>query len=153
MSVKRTSLFQYWELFKLVRLKLNQNDLELSSLMEKLTNSRVKDCFTDEETVYIIVAPGQIGKVLGKGGENIRRVQKELGKRVKVIEFDEDAKKFVRNVISPIYVDDVSQEEGQLKIKDSSKKTKSLLIGRGGKNLNIINRAVKRFFSLEVKVE
>lgn len=125
----------------------------LSSLMEKITGAKVKDCFRDEEgTVYFVVGKGDFGKAVGKGGSSIKKVQQELGKRVKIIEYADDAVYFVKNIIHPLRAQDIAKEEGFLLIKETNKKAKSLLIGRGGKNLKIINRAVKRFFNYEVKV-
>lgn len=134
------------------RLKLDQGDLALSSLMERITHARVKDCFKDTEVIYFVVAPGEMGKAVGKNGSNIRKVQEELGKRIKVIEFKDNAVDFLRSIIYPLMVESVTEEAGLLLIKDSNKKTKSLLIGRESRNLLLINRAVKRFYNVEVKV-
>ncbi len=131
---------------------LDQEAFGLSSLMEKITHARVKDCFKDEEIIYFVVAPGELGKAIGKGAINIRRMQEELGKRIKVIEYNDEILNFIKNIIYPAKVEEIVEENSVIFIKDSSKKTKSLLIGRGGKNLKLINRAVKRFFNKEVKV-
>jgi len=137
----------------LVRLKLDQEVFGLSALLERLTRTRVLDCFQDKETVYFVVAKGDLGRALGKGGSNIQRIQREFGgKRVKVIEHRNQVESFVRNVIYPIKVEEIFVEEGTVFIKDTRKKTKSLLIGRDGVNLNNIKRAVSRFFNVDVKV-
>lgn len=137
----------------MTRLKLNPESIGLSSLMEKITRARVKDCFMDDDTVYFVVDSGEMGKALGKGGLNIKKVQSEIRKKVKVIEFKEDVKDFIRNVIYPLKVEQIIEDEGVVIIKDSSKKTKSLLIGRESRNLNTLIRAVQRFFNVNVKVE
>jgi len=134
------------------RLKLDQDDLALSSLMERITRAHVKDCFKDTEVIYFVVAPGEIGKAVGKNGSNIRKAQEELGKRIKVIEFKDNAVDFVRSIIYPLVVESVTEEGRIVLVKDSNKKTKSLLIGRESRNLQLINRAVKRFYNVEVKV-
>ncbi len=137
----------------MTRLILDQEIMGLSLLMEKITRAKVKDCFKDEEgAVYFVVSKEDFGKAVGKGGSNIRRVQQELGKRVRVIEYSENALDFVRNIIFPLRTQDIVEGEGLLVIKESNKKAKSLLIGRQGRNLKLINRAVKRFFNYEVKV-
>ena len=130
------------------RLKLDTDTLGLGTVMERITRTRVKDCFKEEDTVYFVVGSGELGKAVGKGGSNIKKVQEELGKKIKVIEFRSNVTDFVKNIIYPLKVEQVVEEEGIVKIKESSKKTKSLLIGRGGKNLKLINRAVKRFFNV-----
>jgi len=134
------------------RLILDQETLGLASLLERRTQVEVKDCFREQDIIYFVVASGQIGKALGKGGRTIQKVQQQIGKRVKVIEYSDKVEEFVKNVILPLTVEQVIQEKGILLIKDDNKKTKSLLIGRDGRNLSIINRAVRRFFAVEVKV-
>ena len=135
-------------------LKLSQENLGLSSFLERITRTQVKDCFTEDDTIYVVVEPGQLGKVVGKGGSNIHRIQEELHKRVRVIEFREHLADFIKNIIYPLTVQEIVEESGSgsVIIRDSNKKTKSLLIGRDGKNLAVINRMVKRFFNTEVKV-
>ncbi len=136
----------------MVRVKLDQETGGWSSLMERISGARVKDCFQDEDTVYFIVAPTEIGKAIGKGGVNIKRVQQELNKKIKVVEFREQMQDFLRNLMYPAAVEEILEEEGAIILRDRSAKTKGLLIGRNGKNLKFINRAVQRFFNKEVKV-
>ncbi len=137
----------------MARVKLDPQLLGLSTIMERLSGAIVKDCFKFDETIYFVVATGDMGKAVGKGGATIKRIQQELGKRIRVIEFRENVADFIRNVIYPLMVEEIVEQEGEILIKDNSKKTKSLLIGRDGKNLNLVNRAVKRFFDIkEVKV-
>lgn len=136
----------------MARFKLDQDALGLSSVLERKTGVTVKDCFQDDGVVYFIVGMGQIGKALGRGGENVRYLQEQLGKKIKVIEFRENFSDFIRNVIYPLKVQEIVEEEDVILIKDSSYQTKSVLIGREGKNLRVLNRAVQRFFGKEVKV-
>ena len=134
------------------RLKLDQDTLGLSTVLERMTHARVKDCFREGEMIYCIIAPGDVGKAIGKQGSTIKKVQEELGKPIKIIEFNENVIDFVRNVIAPLTVAEIIEENGIIILKDTNKKTKSLLIGRESRNLGVINRAVKRFFNVEVKV-
>jgi len=136
----------------LVRVKLDQETLGLSSLMERVTQTRVKDCFQDVDTIYFVVAPGDLGKAIGKGGVNVKRVQNELGKRIKVIEYSDDLARFIRNIIYPLSIEKITIQENKVLLEDQSKKAKSLLIGREGKHLELINRAIQRFFNVEVVV-
>ena len=73
----------------MVRVKLDQETVGLSLVMENVSGARVKDCFQDDDTIYFIVAQGEIGKAIGKSGMNIKRVQDELHKKIKVVEFRE----------------------------------------------------------------
>ena len=125
----------------------------LSSLMERITKAKVKDCFTDEEgSVFFVVAPGELGKAIGKGASNIKYLQHELQRKIRIIEYSDDLAEFIKNIVYPLRVQSISEEQDAIVIKETNKKAKSLLIGRQGKNLKLINRAVKRFFNREVKV-
>ena len=134
------------------RITLDPELFGLYSIIEEKTQALVKDIFREDDIIYVIVAPGEMGKILGKGGQTIQNLQQHLGKKVKAIEYNESVLQFIKNIIFPLQVEEVVQEENLILIKDSQKKTKSLLIGRNGRNLKLINRAVKRFFNLEVKV-
>ncbi len=125
----------------------------LSSLMERITKAKVKDCFTDEEgSIFFVVAPGEIGKAIGKGASNIKRLQQELQRKIRIIEYNDNVVEFVKNIIYPLHVQSITEEQGVIIIKETNKKAKSLLIGRQGRNLKLIDRAVKRFFQNEIKV-
>ncbi len=137
----------------MARLKLDQESLGLSSLLEKEARVPVKDCFQNEQTLYVVVPAGLLGKALGKGGSNIRRLQDQLRRKIRMIEYNDNPAQFVRNVILPLTVREVNLEGQSLVIRDASISTKSMLIGRDGKNLKRLSRAVQRFFNLDVRVE
>jgi transcription termination/antitermination protein NusA len=136
-----------------MRIKLDQETFGLSSIIERQTKARVKDVFKEDDTIYVIVAPGEIGKIIGKGGITIKKLQDSLGKKVRAIEYSDSVERFVGNIIAPVRVEEIVKDGEIVFLKDSQKKIKSLLIGRDGRNLRLINRAVRRFYNVEVKVE
>ena len=137
----------------MVRFKLDPEIMGLSSVFECEAKVAVKDCFRDDETIFYIVGEGEAGRAIGKGGMHVKQIQEKLGKRIRIIEYHENVEQFVRNVIAPLQVEQVRLREGVVIIADSSRKTKSLLMGRESKNLELLQRAVRRFFSVDVKFE
>ena len=138
----------------MVRVKFDQETLGLSSIFSRITRANVKDCFKEGEVLYFVVSTGELGKAIGKGGVMIKKVQDKFGKKVRVIEYRNDVVSFVRNVIYPVQVQEIVDEEGVIFIRDEDRRKKGLLIGRSGSNLAFINKVVKRFFGVkEVKVE
>ncbi len=135
------------------RLKLDQEVLGLCSIVERVTHARVIDGFNENDMYYFVVGTGEIGKAIGERGINVQRFQQEFGKRVRMIEYNDNVAQFVKNVIYPLRVERIEVKEKEVVLSDSNKKTKSLLIGRESKNLDMINRAVKRFFAVDVKVQ
>ena len=136
----------------MARLKLDQEMLGIGSLVEQQTGVPVKDCFQEGQMLYLVIAAGWIGKALGRGGNTHHRLQQQLKRRIRLIEYDDDPVEFVRRVISPLRVRSVENEGGMLILRDPSGAVRGMLVGRDGKNLRMINRAVQRFFPVEVKV-
>lgn len=135
-----------------MRVKLDQETLGWAGYLERVTHAKVRDCFKDEGTVYFVVAPGEMGKAIGREGRTIKRIQEELRRPVRVFEYRSTPVELVRNLVYPLKVAEIVEEKGVVFIKDEDKKTKGLLIGRDGRQLSFINKAVQRFFDVEVKV-
>ena len=135
------------------RVKLDLENLGYSTLFEKITRTHVRDSFPTNEVIYFVVNPGFVGKALGKGAVNIKKLQERLKKRIRIIEYSSSAKTFLERLIYPMRVDEIIENENEIILKDSVKKTKGQLIGRDGSNLRILNEIVGRFFGKEVKVE
>ena len=70
-----------------------------------------------------------------------------------IFEFDSDPCKFLRNLVHPLKLESVEVKGDDIIVKDSNRQTKSLLIGRGGKNLSYYKEVVSRYFPHEIKVE
>ena len=138
----------------MARLRIDQEALSLTKVLENLSGARVKDCFQVEDTIYFIVAPGDIAKALGKNGHVVRLLKQQLNKNIRVIEFHDEDIHFLTNIIYPLNVEKIEKEGNIIFLRDENKKTKSLLIGRGGRNLQVLDRALQRFFpEIEVKIE
>lgn len=123
------------------------------ALFEKITRAQVKRFFTDKRNQLVfIVKEGQAGKAIGKSGMHMRKLQHLVKKRVRVIEFNPDPKEFIKNVIAPIEVESIAQQENTVTLSSQDTKTKGILIGRDKQNLKEINAIMQKFFKIEVIV-
>jgi N utilization substance protein A len=93
-----------------------------------------------------------MGLAIGKKGENIKRLQNVLGKRVEMVEYSEDRDEFVTNIFKPAEVDRVEQDDatGQLNIYVKRKSDLGIAIGKGGCNIEKARLLARRFFGLEI---
>ncbi|MCX8147615.1 MAG: NusA-like transcription termination signal-binding factor [Candidatus Woesearchaeota archaeon] len=139
-----------------MKIKYDLSIIGFMSLFEKVTHSKLKDCFIDKrlDMITFIVQPGQLGIALGKKAANVKELEKKLKKRVRIIEFNPDKLKFIRNMVMPLDVKSVTEnEDGIVIIEGADKKTKGLLIGRNAQNLRNLEENVRRFFDVkEIKV-
>jgi N utilization substance protein A len=119
-----------------------------------LTKSTALDCIIDDrfDRVIYIVKQGDMGLAIGKKGENIKRLQNVLGKRVEMVEYSEDRDEFVTNIFKPAEVDRVEQDSttGQLNIYVKRKSDLGIAIGKGGCNIEKARLLTRKFFNLEI---
>ena len=134
------------------KVRYNSDSMKLIMLFESMTGARVKDCIFNEKLIFII-EENEMGKAVGKNGANIKKVENILKKKIKLIEFNPNILHFVRNMIYPIELADVKEEDGVITIHGKNTITKAMIIGRERQNLNRLIEIVKRYFKVkEVKV-
>ena len=111
--------------------KYDLQTMGLISLFEKITHTHAKRLFTDKRgQLVFIVEEGQAGKAIGKSGMNMRKLQRLFKKRIKVIEFNQDPKEFVKNCIAPLEVENIKIEEDKLILTSADTKTKGQYTAR-----------------------
>jgi N utilization substance protein A len=137
----------------MIKIKFDVNIMKFISLFETLTKAEVKDCFEIGERLVFVVKEGNIGKALGKGGSNIKKIEGMLKKKLRIIEFNPDLLRFIQNVVYPSKVKDINMEDDIVTITPPDSQTRGYLIGRGAVNLNITKDIVKRYFEVkDIKV-
>ena len=136
----------------MTRIKYSYDIMKYMSTFESLTGAKLKDCIADDNIIFI-VQENDMGRAIGKNGSNIKRVESLLKKKIKLIEFSNDVARFVGNLINPLRVKEIREEDGVVNIYAEDTKTKGMLIGREKQRINSINDIVKRYFQVkEVKV-
>jgi len=130
-----------------MKVVLNTEDIRLINLFQNLTGSHVIDCYNNDE-LYVIVANGQYGLAVGKGGSKIKNVENVLKKKVKLFEYSDDAESFLKNLIPEAKEVNINLNEkvAEIKLMNSDK---AKVIGKSGKNINIIKKFMKRLFDIE----
>ena len=138
----------------MAKIVFNAETLKIMHLFETVTKSRVRDCIIDSKMIIFVVGPGMISKAVGKKGVNVRTLENKLNRKIKIVEFNSDVKRFVRNFIMPLKVDEVTEEDNVVTLKSSDKTVKSILIGRNAQNLRKIEDYIRRHHPMlkEIKV-
>lgn len=121
--------------------------------LENISKAKVKDSFIDKNGILVfVINQGEIGKAIGKGGVNIRRLSTLLKKKVKLIEFNENVLEFVKNSIQPLQAS-LTQEDNKIILESTDTTTKAKLIGRDRQNIIALNELVNRYFKVEIIVK
>jgi len=122
-----------------------------------LTKSTALDCIIDDnfDRVIYIIRKGDMGFAIGKRGDNIRKMQRVLGKRVEMVEEASDLNMFIGNILKPACLSSVlvDDESGKIKILVERKGDLGIAIGKGGSNVEKVRLLCKRFFGKDISDE
>ncbi|WOF15807.1 NusA-like transcription termination signal-binding factor [Methanoplanus sp. FWC-SCC4] len=129
---------------------LNEQSLQLMKQFEDITGAGSRDCIVDErnERLIFVINPGDMGRAIGKQGASIKKASEELGKKIEVVEFSNDAEQFIKNCFLParvISVEITENEEGEyIANVDVEEEDRGIAIGKGGKNIFKANKLAER---------
>jgi N utilization substance protein A len=131
----------------------NIDAMKFMSLFETITRAKIKDCIIKETLVLFIVQPHEVGKAVGPKGANVKKLEQILKKRVKIVEFASEPVNFIKNLVHPLQVTEIIEDEGVYTMTPTDLKTRGLLIGRNAAHLRSYEEIIKRFFPIkELKV-
>jgi N utilization substance protein A len=126
---------------------LSNETVQYINLASKYTGAGIRDCVVEDDRVVFIVDKGQLGIAIGSKAKNLERLRLLFKKSVKFVEFDEDKTRFVQNLCKPYNVTKVSFEENDgasVARIEVNPRDKSKLIGKGGRNINMIRKMAQR---------
>ncbi len=130
----------------IMKVILDQNSIEAINLFQNLTGATIIDNISEEGELYFVVAEGQYGLAVGKGGSKIKNAEKVFKKTIKVLEYSEDLEKFVRNIVPEAQDISINGKQIILKVKPMDR---ARVIGKNGKNIKILNKFLQRLFDIE----
>jgi len=140
-----------------MKLKIDNETFRYLNAFGTLTGISALDCFENKDEVVYVVEPGKIGIAVGKGGSNIKKVERILNKNIRLIEYSNDPNTFIRNVIYPlkpksIYISTKSSGEKVINLQTDAR-LKKTLIRNGKKLLKLLSTLVERHFpSYQIEV-
>lgn len=132
--------------------KYNIDIINYINLFEKVTRAKVKGCYLMNSGLIFIVNLGEAGKAIGKSGQNIKRLRDMLKKNIKIVEFNPDLTKFVKNLIYPVNSKINKVNENTIEIEVKGAKAKEMILGRKRENFKDFQQIVSDYFSAELKV-
>ncbi|GAG65625.1 unnamed protein product [marine sediment metagenome] len=139
--------------------KIDEESIKLISLFNNLTGAVVKDCIVVpgkmgvRDKVIFLVLKEDVGKAIGRNGENVKVLKEKLQKTIDIIGFSEDIKEFIQNILNTSKVRNVEIRENI-----SGKKTiiitvnpedKGKAIGKNGIMIKKTKLLVLRHFDVD----
>lgn len=125
------------------------------ALFESVTGATVRDCIVNDEQsrIIFVVKKGHIGMAIGRGGKNIRFLERKTGKKHEVIEYSDDPAQFIKNALRPAQTKEIRINERpggrMVAVVSVNPRDKGIAIGRNGRNAERLRFLVKRYFNIE----
>jgi N utilization substance protein A len=136
-------------------IKFTGKEMRFISLFESITGTNVVDCIINEEInrIIFIIKEGEVGLAIGKGGRNIRVLERMTGKKHEVIEYSKEPVQFIKNALKPALVKEVRITERTngrtMAVVAVNPKDKGVAIGKNGRNAERLRFLAKRYFKIE----
>ncbi len=120
--------------------KFDTDTLNIITAFENITGTEVRDCI-NSNVVYFVVNTGKIATTIGKNGKNIKTAENILKKPIKVFEWNEDERQFLKNMIPKAQKIQISGENAVVAL---SQENRGAIIGKDGNNINTIRKFLER---------
>jgi len=137
------------------RIKYDMDLMKTMSIFENVTRCPLKDSFVDKnEMLVFVVDEEHMSRAIGREGSNVKRLEKLLNRKIKILGYTPELIQFVRNVVYPLRVEGIREQDGTVTIDGSDMRIKGLLIGKNAQNLKNNLWIVQRYFDniKEIKV-
>jgi len=131
---------------------LSNETMQYINVASNTTKTDILDCMVTEDKLIFIVKKGQLGAAIGIKAKNLERLRGLFKKNIKFVEFDSDKERFIINLFKPYKINNVSLEgeddatviKVEVEVSDKSK-----IIGKGGRNIDIIRKLARRHHSIK----
>ena len=126
---------------------LSNETVQCINLASKQTGAGIRDCVIEDDRVVFVVEKGQLGIAIGSKAKNLEKLRSMFKKSVKFVEFDTNQTRFIQNLCKPYEVTKVTIEDadgGGVVHVEVNPRDKSKLIGKGGRNINMIRKLAQR---------
>jgi N utilization substance protein A len=133
-------------------MKIGNEELEHINLLEQACNQTATACVVTPNTIAYLVGKGKIGLVVGKKGENIKKLRQKTGKNIEVFEFYSDPIEFIKNLFQGITLEAKIQKNVLLlEFNSLEDRIKAL---KNKNRFNAVKEILKKGFGIErVKVK
>jgi len=136
----------------MVEITYSNETVQYINLANKHSGAHIIDCISEDDRIVFVVEKGELGIAIGTKAKKLEKLRTLFKKNIKFVEFDEDKNRFIQNLCKPYDIKNIdiegSEPECIAKI-EVNPKDKSKLIGKGGRNIDIIRKLAKRHHSIK----
>ncbi len=133
---------------------IDMQTIRYINLLDRVSRVKTRKCFVYNNTIVFAVPKDLVSRAIGPNGINVRGIQEQLGKKVKVIMEANDiinAERFVRDVVSPVRFKSL-ELQGDSFILNAGAQSKAALIGRNKRRFEELRSILEATFGKDLKI-
>src|SRR3989338_3768635 len=124
------------------------------NLLDKASRVKTRKCFLYNNVIIFAVPRAFMSQAIGPDAANIRFIQDQIGKRIRIVEEArgiEDVERFVGTIVSPVTFKGLELKEG-IFILTAGPQSKAALIGRNRRREDELRQIVRDTFGYDLKI-
>jgi NusA-like KH domain protein len=133
---------------------IDMQTMRYINLLDRASHVKTSKCFLYNNNIIFAVPKEMVSYAIGPDALNVRKIQEELGKRVRIIAEPSGAnemEKFIASIVAPVKFKALTVENGVATLNAGSQ-NKASLIGRNRRRYDELAKIVKNTFSVELKI-
>ncbi|EMR73589.1 NusA family KH domain protein [Thermoplasmatales archaeon SCGC AB-539-N05] len=136
----------------MAEITLSNDIVQYIAVASKHIKTSIIDCLETDDKLVFVVGKGQLGVAIGSNAKNLDKLRNLFKKNIRFVEFDKDEKKFIYNLFRPYKINNVNFEgndDAHVARVEVDSRDKSRIIGKGGKNIELIRKLAQRHHSIK----
>lgn len=133
---------------------INMQTMRYINLLDRVSRVKTTRCFVYNNTIIFAVPQEMMSQAIGPSGRNVRAIQEQLGKRVKIICSPsglEDLQNFVQAIVEPIGFRSVDVQGNEI-VLNAGSRNKASLIGRDKARWNELSQVLEDIFGMALRI-
>ncbi|MDO8563904.1 MAG: hypothetical protein Q7R87_02760 [Nanoarchaeota archaeon] len=133
---------------------IDMQTMRYINLLDRTSGVKTTKCFVYNNSIIFAVPKALLARAIGQQAYNIRNIQEQIGKKIRVIEEANgvsDMKKFIEDVVAPISFKGVEVKDRTI-ILTAGSQSKAALIGRNRRRLDELQQIVKDTYNLDLRI-
>ncbi len=134
---------------------IDMQTMRYINLLDKASKVKTMRCFVYNNTIFFAVPQNLISKAIGPQAINIKKMQDQIGKKIKIIREPNGVNEigsFISDIVSPIKFKNLEVKDSEVIITAGTNQNKASLIGRNKRRLEELEKIIQGVFNFELKI-
>jgi len=133
---------------------INMQIMRYINILDRASHVKTSNCFIYNNIIFFAVPKFMISKAIGRNALNIRKIEEQTGKKIRIIEEPhgiESAERFISDIVAPVGFKSIEIKDNCFVITAGSS-NKAALLGRNKRRFDELRQILLDNFGLDLKI-